>query len=176
MLATYADMSPMLTTGNRCGTANAVDATAAIATATVSSGECHPGAIYMPGTGCVFVNNHIPTSLISKTSAKILQLYHKYYQPESHADSQQSRPGLPARSLVPQHADQHQDGLQHEPEAAHCNGSFYYDNYPRINADQGGVWSATAPYGGPMANSYWHNTTAPGARLSDAITISRRTC
>jgi hypothetical protein len=54
----------------------------------------------------------------------------------------------------------------------HINGSFYYDNYPRINADQGGVWSVTAPDGGPMANSYWHNTTAPGARLSDAITVS----
>ena len=45
----------------------------------------YKGAIVNPATsdggafGCVFVNNQIPTSLISKTTAEILQLYHEYY-------------------------------------------------------------------------------------------------
>ena len=167
-VAQYADLTPMLTKTNVIGTdpcGNAV----------------YQGAVVNNSTNCVFgatvngsfVSNLIPTSMISTTTAKILQLYHKYYQPES--------------SLATNNAGQsyNPDPWFHNTQSSvkidynlndkhHINGSFYYDNYPRINADQGGAWSATAAAGGPMANAYWHNTTAPSVRLSDSYTFSPR--
>jgi len=157
-VAAYADLSPMLTTSKLLGTDPCTN-------------NVYLGAIFNPATGCVFPGNLIPTSMISTTTAKILQLYYKDYQPES--------------SLIANDAGQayNPDPWFHNTQSSvkidydlsdrqHINGSFYYDNYPRINADQGGVWSATAPDGGPMANSYWHDTTAPSVRLSDTYVFS----
>lgn len=148
----YADLSPMLTTS------------AALATDGCGN-TVYKGSVFNPSTGCVFVNNQVPTSLISAKTAQILQLFHKYYSPVV--------PNLPANDPGPAynpdpwfHNTQSSIKMDYNLNATnHVDGSFYWDDYPRINADQGGVWSVTAPYGGPMANSYWHDTTAPGARL-----------
>ena len=43
---------------------------------------------------------------------------------------------------------------------------------PRLLSDQGGVWSAGSTDGGPFANAYDHNTTAPSVRVSDSWNIS----
>ncbi|MDT8067684.1 MAG: carboxypeptidase regulatory-like domain-containing protein [Terriglobia bacterium] len=157
-VASYANLSPMLSTNQPLGTDSC-------------GNTVYLGGIFNPSTGCVFVGNMIPTSMISTTSAQILQLYHQYYQPES------SNPANNAGQAYNPDPWFHntQTSVKIDFNASdrhHINSSFYYDNYPRINADQGGVWSATAPYGGPMANSYWHNTTAPSFRISDSYTFS----
>lgn len=137
----------------------------------------YQGAIIDPATtangafGCVFVNNQIPTSRISATSAQIVQLFHQYYKPESTLPANNAGPAYNPDPWF--HNTQSSIKMDYNAsERQHINGSFYYDNYPRINADQGGVWSPNSQYGGPMANAYWHNTTAPGARLSDTYTFS----
>ncbi|MGA3081463.1 MAG: TonB-dependent receptor [Terracidiphilus sp.] len=167
-LTQFADLSPMLTTSDQIATARAVNSVG------VCDGPAVPvylGAIYAPGTGCIFANNQIPTNLISTTTAQILQLYHKYYKPENSLQVNNQGPGYNPDPWF--HNTQSSIKMDYNlSQSQHINGSFYWDYYPRINADQGGAWSATAPYGGPMANSYWHDTTAPGARLSYAATIS----
>jgi hypothetical protein len=167
----YADLSPMLTTSVPVltyGGQPAIDS---------CGNPIYKGAIVDPLTatggafGCVFVNNQIPTNRISKTTAQILQLYHQYYKPESTLTSNDAGPAYNPDPWF--HNTQTSVKMDYNiTSRQHLAGSFYWDEYPRINADQGGAWSPTAPDGGPMANSYWHNTTAPGARLSDAITIS----
>ena len=179
-VASYADLSPMLSPGvavDTYGGAPAIDN---------CGNPVYKGAIIDPATtgvtpvstsntpggfGCVFVNNHIPTGRISKVTSQILQLYHQYYQPESALTVNDAGPAYQPDPWF--HNTQTSFKMDYNLSTRqHLAGSFYWDNYPRINADQGGAWSATAPYGGPLANSYWHNTTAPGARLSDAITIT----
>ncbi len=167
----YADLSPMLSTNTPVltyGNTPAMDD---------CGNPIYKGAIVDPATatngafGCVFVNNQIPTNRISKISAQILQLYHQYYQPESSLTANDAGPAYQPDPWF--HNTQSSVKMDYYlSNKQHLAGSFYWDNYPRINADQGGVWSVTAADGGPMANSYWHNTTAPGTRLSDAITIS----
>jgi hypothetical protein len=167
----YADLSPMLTTSVPVltyGGAPALDS---------CGNPIYKGAIVDPLTavggafGCVFVNNQIPTNRISKISSQIVQLYHQYYKPESSLTANEAGPGYQPDPWF--HNTQSSVKMDYYLSSRqHVAGSFYWDDYPRINADQGGVWSPTAPYGGPMANSYWHDTTAPGLRLSDAITIS----
>ncbi|MGD0939866.1 MAG: TonB-dependent receptor [Terracidiphilus sp.] len=169
----FADLSAMLTTSNVVTTAVPVDPTTgacAVGAAAVPI-NVFQGSFFLPGTNCVFANNQIPTRMISKTTAQILQLYHKYYQPVNNTSNNDAGPGYNPDPWF--HNTQSSIKMDYNPSAnQHIAGSFYWDYEPRINADQGGAWSATAPDGGPMANSYWHNTTAPGARLSDAITIS----
>lgn len=170
VLSTYADLSPMLTTSSVLTTAYPVNSSGACDTS-ASAVNVYQGSIYMPGTGCVFENNHIPTSLISTTTAKILQLYHKYYSPVGSNTLNNAGPSYSPDPWF--HNTQSSIKMDYnQSEKQHISGSFYWDDYPRINADQGGAWSSTAKYGGPMANSYWHNTTAPSARLSDTYTIS----
>jgi len=157
-VAAFADMSKVLTTSHSFGLdpcGNAV----------------YQGAIFNPANNCVFVNNQIPTGLISNTTAKILQLYHKYYQPESSLTTNDAGPAYNPDPWF--HNTQSSIKMDYNVnDKNHINGSLYYDDYPRINADQGGAWSATAPDGGPMANSYWHDTTAYGVRLTDTHTFS----
>lgn len=179
-VGSYADLSPVLTTSSPVltyGGAPAIDN---------CGNPVYQGAIIDPNTtgvkpvaaantpagfGCVFVNNQIPTNRISKISAQILQLYHQYYQPESTLPTNEAGPAYNPDPWF--HNTQTSVKMDYNLSAnQHLAGSFYFDDYPRINADQGGVWSPTQPYGGPMANSYWHDTTAPGARINDAITIS----
>ena len=160
--AAFADLSPQLT----------VSPQTALGTDTCGN-TVYEGAIFNPATNCVFVNNQIPTSLItSQATRQIIQLLHQYYQPEAAV--------TPINDAGPSYQP---DPFFHNTQSSikidynissrqHLNGSYYYDDYPRINADQGGVWSATQPNGGPMANSYFHNTTAPGGRLSYSYLIT----
>ncbi|MGD0735910.1 MAG: TonB-dependent receptor [Terracidiphilus sp.] len=167
----YADLSPMLSTNVPVltyGGQPAIDN---------CGNPIYKGAIIDPATnsssafGCVFLNNHIPTNRISPKTAQILQLFHKYYQPESSLTANDAGPAYQPDPWF--HNTQSSVKMDYNlTTKQHLSGSFYWDYYPRINADQGGAWSATAPDGGPMANSYWHNTTAPGVRLSDAYTFS----
>ncbi len=169
--AAYADLSPMLSPGVPVltyGGAPALDS---------CGNPIYKGAIVDPATavdgafGCVFVNNQIPTTRISNVTSQILQLFHQYYQPESSLTANDAGPAYNPDPWF--HNTQTSAKMDYNlSEKQHIAGSFYWDDYPRINADQGGAWSPTAPDGGPLANSYWHNTTAPGARLSDAITLS----
>jgi len=158
VLSTYADMSPVLTTSS-------------VLTTDSCGNSVYLGSIYDPTTGCAFPLNHIPTSRISKTTAKILQLYHKYYTPQSTLTANEAGPSYSPDPWF--HNTQSSAKFDYnQSQKSHIAGSFYWDDYPRINADQGGVWSGKAAYGGPMANSYWHKTTAPGMRLSWAYTIN----
>lgn len=154
----YADLSPMLTTSS-------------IVTTDKCGNTVYQGAIFNSATDCVFVDNQIPTNLISAKTEQILQLYHKYYAPESSSTLNDAGP-----------ADQ-PDPWFHDTRSSikadynisakdHLSGSFYWDAYPRLQADQGGVWSTKAPYGGPMANSYWQRDKSPGTRLSEAHTFT----
>ena len=166
----YADMSPVLTTSNVVGTAYPVTNTGVCPTSGPMV-NVYQGSIYLPGTGCVFANNQIPTTLISKATAKILQLYNKNYAPETANTQNNAGPAYQPDPWF--HNTQSLIKMDYNlSPKQHIAGSFYWDDYPRINADQGGAWSPTAQYGGALANSYWHNTTAPGVRLSDAITIT----
>jgi hypothetical protein len=159
-VAAYADLSSALTKVNG-------DGSPAVWGTDPCAQTIYTGAIFNPATGCVFVDNHIPTNLISKTSAKILQLYHMHYAPES--ELTQNEAGAAYNPDPWFHNTQTSFKIDYNlSNSNHISGSYYYDNYPRVNADQGGVWSATAPLGGPMANAYWHNTTAPSVRLSDS--------
>ncbi len=169
----FADLSPMLSPGTPVLTYGGTPAYDDCAQPIYKGAIINPSSVGTNGGsfGCVFVNNQIPTSLISAKSATILQLYHKYYQPESPFTSNDAGPAYQPDPWF--HNTQTSVKMDYNlSNKQHINGSFYWDYYPRINADQGGVWSATAPNGGPMANSYWHNTTAPGVRLSDAYTFS----
>jgi hypothetical protein len=163
-VAPYADLGPMLTKAN-------LDGTPAVYGSDPCGNTVYRGAIFNPATNCVFVDNKIPTNLISNTSAKILQLYHKYYQPESNLPTNDAGPAYNPDPWF--HNTQVSFKMDYNlSNANHLSGSYYYDDYPRLNADQGGVWSATEPMGGPMANAYWHNTTAHSVRLSDSHVFS----
>ncbi|MDR3762792.1 MAG: carboxypeptidase regulatory-like domain-containing protein [Acidobacteriota bacterium] len=154
----YADLSALLTTSAVLGTDSC-------------SNTVYQGSVFNPSTGCVYVNNQIPTTSMSSVSQKIAQLYHKYYTPQNNLPT--NDPG-PANQPDPWfHNTQTAFKIDYNINSRHrLYGSFYYDNYPRVNADQGGVWSVTAAYGGPMANSYWHNTTAPSLRIGETWTIN----
>lgn len=155
---TYADMSPVLTPTS-------------VLTIDSCGNNVFKGAIYDPTTGCVFPSNQIPVNRISKVSAKVLQLFHTYYKPQSSLTTNDAGPAYSPDPWF--HNTQSSIKVDYNRSATqHINGSFYWDDYPRINADQGGVWSVNSQYGGPMANSYWHKTTAPGARLSYEVTLT----
>jgi hypothetical protein len=154
--AQYADLSNLLNTSVVLGTDDL-------------GNTIYQGAIFYPGTRTVFVNNQIPTSMISTTTAKILQLYHKYYAPQSNLPQNNAMPS----PLPWNHINEFSVKLDYNAsEKNHINGSFIYNMYPRILADQGGIWSLNSQYGGPLANSYQHNTTAPSIRLADTYTVT----
>jgi Carboxypeptidase regulatory-like domain len=172
-VASYADLSPMLSPGV------AVDTYGGSPAIDNCGNPVYKGAIIDPATtgmtpvatsntpagfGCVFVNNQIPTGRISKVTSQVLQLFHQYYQPENSLTVNDAGPAYQPDPWF--HNTQTSIKMDYNlSQNQHLAGSFYWDDYPRINADQGGAWSAVTQYGGPMANSYWHDTTAPGARL-----------
>ncbi|MGC9199349.1 MAG: carboxypeptidase regulatory-like domain-containing protein [Acidobacteriaceae bacterium] len=157
-VAPYANLSPMLTTSVVIGT-------------DPCGQTVYQGAVVNPATNCVFPGNMIPTSMISKTTAQILQLYHQFYQPQSSFTINEASHAYGPDPWF--HNTQSSIKIDWNASSKqHIAGSFYFDDYPRINADQGGVWSSNSVNGGPMANSYYHDTTAPGARINDAYTFS----
>ncbi len=157
--AAFADLSPQLTTSNLIGT-------------DPCGNKVYQGAVVNPANNCVFVNNQIPTSLItSSPTRQIIQLFHQYYRPQTNTTLNEAGPSYQPDPYF--HNTQSSIKIDYNVSSRqHLNGSFYYDNYPRINADQGGAWSPTLPNGGPLANSYSHNTTAPGARVSDSYAFT----
>ncbi|HXY13402.1 MAG TPA: TonB-dependent receptor, partial [Terriglobales bacterium] len=130
----------------------------------------YQGAIFNPATGDVFVNNQIPTSMFSTASQKIIALYKQYYQPES-ANVQNN--AMPAVVLPWQHNNEVSVKLDYNfSDRHHMYGSYIYMAEPRYLNDQGGIWSPLVPYGGPLANSYHHNTHAPAVRFGDSYAFS----
>ncbi len=157
--AAFADLSPVLTKSNQIGT-------------DPCGQPVYQGAVVDPASNCVYVNNQIPTSLITSSATRqILQLYHQYYRPQSNTTLNEAGPAYqPDPSF---HNTQSSIKVDYNVSSRqHLNGSFYWDDYPRVNADQGGVWSPVLPDGGPLANSYHHNTTAPGARVSESFSFT----
>jgi hypothetical protein len=130
------------------------------------------GMIYNPATGNVFVNNTIPTSMISGVSQKIVDIYKQHYVPLA--------PGLNRNNSMPvnQPAPLYKitsfsTKLDYNLSSVHhLNGSFIWSAIPRVLADQGGVWAPGTQDGGPFANAYHHRTTAPSVRFSDSYTFS----
>jgi hypothetical protein len=109
--------------------------------------------------------------MISPVTAKILQIYHKDYKPEVAGQAQNN--AMPASTLPWNHINETSLKLDYNMSDKHrLNAVFFYNFYPRILADQGGIWSPTALYGGPFANSYEHDTKSPSFRATDSYTIS----
>jgi carboxypeptidase family protein len=140
---------------------------------TDSAGQTvYKGAILDPRTGDVFPGNIILPGSISTVSKKIVDLYTQYYQPLS--------PGLTNNNALPlsnpataYDSNQFSIKLDYNPSRNHrVDGSLIYAYIPRLLSDQGGIWSAGSRDGGPMANAYDHNTTAPSLRFRDSWTIS----
>jgi hypothetical protein len=158
--AAFADLSPQLTKSNAFDQLDPCGNTV------------YQGAVFNPATNCVFVNNQIPTNLItSSPTRQIIQLFHQYYQPEATGTVNEAGPSYQPDPFF--HNTQTSIKIDYNISSRqHLNGSYYYDDYPRINADQGGAWSAILPNGGPLANSYSHNTTAPGGRVSYSYTLT----
>jgi hypothetical protein len=141
---------------------------------TDSAGQTvYKGAILDPRTGDAFPGNIIPPGSISTVSKKIVDLYKQSYQPLS--------PGLTNNNALPPPSnpatayDSNQFSVKLDYNLSHhhrLDGSIIYAYIPRLLSDQGGIWSAGSEDGGPLANAYDHNTTAPSVRARDSWTIS----
>lgn len=140
---------------------------------TDSAGQTvYGGAIVDPLTGDVFPGNIIPSQRISTVSKKIVDLYEKYYQPLS--SDLTNNNALPLNSPATWYeSDQFSVKLDYNVSQKHrLDGSIIYAYIPRLLSNQGGIWSAGSEDGGPMANAYDHNTTAPSLRFRDSWTLS----
>jgi hypothetical protein len=140
---------------------------------TDSAGQTvYKGAIIDPQTGDAFPGNIIPPGSISTVSKKIVDLYKQSYQPLS--------PGLTNNNALPlanpaTAYDSNQFSVKLDYNLSHhhrLDGSIIYAYIPRLLSDQGGIWSAGSQDGGPLANAYDHDTTAPSVRARDSWTIS----
>ena len=123
-------------------------------------------------TSCAqFAGNVIPRDHISKASQNIVDLYKKFYQPLSSTLTNNN--AMPLNSATDYDSDQFSVKLDYNLSRNHrLDGSIIYAYIPRLLSDQGGIWSAGSNDGGPMANAYDHNTTAPSVRFRDSWTIS----
>jgi carboxypeptidase family protein len=140
---------------------------------TDSAGQTvYKGAIIDPQTGDAFPGNMIPQTRISAVSQKIADLYEQYYQPLSSTLTNNN--ALPLNSPATWYeSNQFSVKLDYNATRNHrLDGSVIYAYIPRLLSDQGGIWSAGSSDGGPMANAYDHNTTAPALRFRDSWTIS----
>ncbi len=153
------DFSALLDTSQRLGTDGA-------------GNPVYKGAIIDPATGNVFVGNIIPQDRISTVSKKIVDLYKQYYQPLASGLINNNAMPL-AMPAVWYKSNEYSVKLDHYLSDKHrLSGSFIYAYNPRQLNDQGGVWSAGSTDGGPFANAYDHNTTAPSIRVSETYSIS----
>jgi hypothetical protein len=132
----------------------------------------YQGAIIDPQTGDAFPGNIIPSSRFSTVSQKIVGLYRQDYAPLSSTLTNNN--ALPFASPATWYqSDQVSTKLDYKLSQNHLlDGSIIYAYIPRLLSDQGGIWSAGSRDGGPMANAYDHNTTAPSARIRDSWTAS----
>ena len=131
----------------------------------------YKGAILDPQTGDAFADNIIPITQISAVSQKIISLYQKYYPPL--APTLTNNIALPASTPATwNEINEASLKLDYYATQNHrLDGSIIYAYLPRLLSDQGGIWSAGSSDGGPMANAYDHNTTAPSVRARDSWTI-----
>ena len=140
---------------------------------TDSSGQTvYAGAIINPATGDAFPGNMIPMGDFSAVSKKIVALYKQYYAPL--ASTVTNNNALPLSSPGPKYeSDEFSTKLDYNATDRHrLDGSVIFAYIPRLLSDQGGVWSAGSSNGGPMANSYHHDTTAPSMRFRDSWVAS----
>jgi Carboxypeptidase regulatory-like domain/TonB dependent receptor len=140
---------------------------------TDSAGQTvYKGAIIDPQTGDAFPGNVIPASRISTVSNNIVGLYQKYYQPL--APTLTNNNALPLNTPATWYqSNEYSVKIDYNATEKHrLDGSFIYAYIPRLLSDQGGIWSAGSSDGGPMANAYDHNTTAPSLRARDSWAIS----
>ena len=140
---------------------------------TDSSGQTvYQGAIINPQTGDAFPGNIIPPGSISAVSKKIVALYEQDYQPLTTTLTNNN--ALPLISPATAYdSNQFSAKLDYDLSRNHrLDGSIIDAYIPRLLSDQGGIWSAGSNDGGPMANAYDHNTTAPSVRFRDSWTIS----
>jgi hypothetical protein len=145
----------------------------AVVLGTDSAGQTvYQGAIIDPKTGDAFPGNIIPATRISAVSQKIVALYRRDYQPLSATLTNNN--ALPLSSPATWYqSNQVSTKVDYKLSQNHLlDGSIIYAYIPRLLSDQGGIWSAGSQDGGPMANAYDHNTTAPSIRLSESWTIS----
>jgi hypothetical protein len=132
----------------------------------------YKGAIIDPTTGLAFPGNVIPANKISPISKQIVDIYKQQYQPL--APGFINNNAMPGSQPAPW-LQQNEWSVKIDHNLSDKNrlaGSFIYALIPRVLADQGGIWSPGSQNGGPLANSYDHNTTAPSIRISDSYTIS----
>lgn len=140
---------------------------------TDSAGQTvYRGTIIDPQTGDVFPGNIIPASRISAVSQRIVSLYQKYYPPL--APTLTNNNALPLFNPATWYeSNEYSIKLDYNATVKHrLDGSLIYAYIPRLLSNQGGIWSAGSSDGGPMANAYDHNTTAPSLRARDSWTIS----
>lgn len=132
----------------------------------------YKGAIIDPTTGNVFVGNQIPTARFSAVSKKIVDIYKQYYVPLS--ANLINNNAMPANNPATWYqSNQYSVKMDYNLSDFHrINGSLIYAYIPRLLSDQGGIWSPGSTDGGPLANAYDHNTTAPAIRLSESWNIS----
>jgi hypothetical protein len=132
----------------------------------------YKGAIIDPQTGDAFPGNVIPGARISAVSRRVVDLYEKYYGPLS--ANLTNNNALPVSSPATWYeSNLFSVKLDYTATRNHrLDGSVIYAYIPRLLSDQGGIWSAGSQDGGPMANAYDHNTTAPALRFRDSWTIS----
>jgi hypothetical protein len=130
------------------------------------------GMIFDPQTANQFTGNVIPADRVSNVSRNIVGLYQQYYQPL--ATTLTNNNALPLNNPATWYqSDQYSVKLDYNLSPKHrLDGSFIYAYIPRLLSNQGGIWSAGSEDGGPMANAYDHNTTAPSLRGRDSWTIS----
>lgn len=141
---------------------------------TDSAGQTvYEGAIIDPQTDDAFPGNIIPPKRISEVSQKIIDLYKQYYQPL--APTLTNNNALPLNSPATWYeSNEFSTKLDYNASERHrLDGSVIFAYIPRLLSDQGGIWSAGSQNGGPMANSYDHNTTAPSIRIRDSWTASQ---
>ncbi|HZW92749.1 MAG TPA: carboxypeptidase regulatory-like domain-containing protein [Candidatus Eremiobacteraceae bacterium] len=132
----------------------------------------YKGAIIDPQTGDAFPGNVIPASRISAVSQRIAGLYERYYQPL--APTLTNNNALPLNSPATWYqSNEYSVKIDYNATEKHrVDGSIIYAYIPRLLSDQGGIWSAGSADGGPMANAYDHNTTAPALRARDSWAVS----
>jgi hypothetical protein len=130
------------------------------------------GAIIDPQSGNVFPGNIIPAQRISAVSQKIIGIYKQDYAPLSSGLINNN--ALPLSNPgVRQESQQVSAKIDFNLSHSHrLDGSFIFAYIPRLLSDHGGVWSAGSMDGGPLANAYDHNTSAPSVRFRDTWTIS----
>lgn len=125
--------------------------------------------------GCPqFAGNMIPADRISQASQNIVNLYKQYYQPL--APTLTNNNALPLNNPATWYqSNEFSVKLDYDLSHKHrLDGSIIYAYIPRLLSNQGGIWSAGSQDGGPMANAYDHNTTAPSLRFRDSWTISSK--